>query len=401
MNLILSPYPNRFMIMQENVKLTILIPCLNEAKTLAECVRKAQEGGQKSQIPYEVLVSDNGSTDGSQKIAQDLGARVISAPLKGYGAALHYGFLNAKGEYILFGDGDDTYDFLDTPRFWSEVQAGHPVVIGTRIKGTIIRGAMPFLNRYIGTPILTFLIRWLYKIPITDCNSGMRLLSRRIYDQLKMSSPGMEYASEMLVKLGLLRAPVVEIPITLSPDRRGRPPHLRRWRDGWRHLRFILMYAPHSVLSRPGMLLYALGTILVMLLVGGPLKFANQTIDYHTQIAASTLGLIGFTMWGYGQMISFFSHLQESITNPRKGLFMRLSFEKKLVLGTIVMLMGIAVGVPVLATWIQNGFSNLSEIHRLVCSLYFVFSGFLILILALTLFTFDYPTSVPRLDKLN
>jgi glycosyltransferase involved in cell wall biosynthesis len=375
--------------MSESYELTVLMPCLNETKTLGACIEKIHETCRKAGIRYEILVSDNGSIDGSQELARSLGARVEHAEQKGYGAALMNGFAQARGEYVLFADADDTYDFREIPRFWEEVRRGHPVVIGTRLKGNIHPGAMPPLHRYLGTPVLTFLIRTLYRIPISDCNSGMRLLKLSEYLRLKMSSPGMEYASEMLVKLGLLSIPVREIPIPLWPDRRGRRPHLRTWRDGWRHLRFILMYSPRPLLILPGFALYMLGLLGVLAFSAGGLTIGGRLFDYHSQIVLATLGLVGFTMWSFGQLIVFFSPIGDFAPNRKRSRYFEMSLEKKLVLGLLAISIGVGFGGQVVLSWASSGFGELSAIHRLVASLYFVVSGFVSMLLAATYFTFE------------
>jgi glycosyltransferase involved in cell wall biosynthesis len=376
--------------MSNEVELTVLMPCLNEAKTLGACLEKIHQACRASGIPYEALVSDNGSNDGSIEMAQQLGARVVHAPQKGYGAALMYGFSQAKGKYVLFADADDTYDFREIPSFWQQVQKGKDVVIGTRLKGSIHSGAMPFLHRYLGTPVLTFLIRLLYAIPISDCNSGMRLLKKTIYEQLKMKSPGMEFASEMLVKLGLTNTRVTEIPIHLWPDRRGRPPHLKTWRDGWRHLRFILMFAPHKTLIWPGQFLFFVSTLAVFSFLSGPVNLLGRVYDYHSQLAFATLGLIGFSMWSFGQLICFFSHVNEFVLKNRRSFYMSLSLEKKLLISVAAILLGLSLSGMVLIEWIESGFGPLAQVHKFIASLYCIVTGFISALLAATFFVFQY-----------
>ncbi len=373
----------------DSIQLTVLMPCLNEVKTLGACIEKIHSACHEAGIRYEILVSDNGSTDGSQALATSMGARVEPAALKGYGAALMNGFEKARGEYVLFADADDTYDFREIPRFWKEVQAGSPVVIGTRLRGNIHAGAMPPLHRYLGTPVLTFLIRTLYGIPISDCNSGMRLLKRSDYLRLRMSSPGMEFASEMLVKLGLVGVPVREIPIALWPDRRGRPPHLRTWRDGWRHLRFILMYSPRTLLIIPGLVSFLTSALAVLAFSRGQLVIGGRIFDYHTQMMLAMWGLVGFMMWSFGQLIVFFSPIGEFKPKHRESFYFGLSLEKKLILGLVGMAIGLAFGGQVVWTWVASGFGELAQIHTLVASLFFFVSGFVSMLLAATFFTFE------------
>ena len=372
-------------------ELTVVLPCLNEIRTLPQCIEKIHKACKEANIDYEILVSDNGSTDGSQEKAKELGARVSHATQRGYGAALKNGFDNAYGKYVIFADADDTYNFLEIPRFWEEVKKGNEVVIGTRIKGTIKPGAMPFLHRFLGTPVLTALIRNLYNIKITDCNSGMRLLNREIYKKLGMQSNGMEFASEMLVKLGLNQVSVKEIPITLWPDMRGREPHLRTWRDGWRHLRFIVMYGPKKLLITPGIILFWLGLLGVVSLTAGPLEIGGRVFDYHTQIAFATLGLIGFTAASFGQLIAFFSHISSYVKVKRTSLsYFSLSFEKKLLWSLFLFLIGAGLGGYVIFNWAQQGYRDISEVHKFVGSMFFITSSVVSSLLALTMFTFGY-----------
>lgn len=366
------------------------MPCLNETKTIGDCIQKIHTTCQTLNLKYEVLVSDNGSTDGSQELCRNLGARVAPAVERGYGAALKNGFDHALGDYIIFADADDTYDFREIPKFWTEVQKGHEVVIGTRLNGHIHPGAMPLLHRYLGTPVLTFLIRLFYGIQITDCNSGMRLLKKSVYQRLGMVSSGMEFASEMLIKLGLHRVGISEIPIQLWPDRRGRPPHLKTWRDGWRHLRFILMYAPNQILIRPGLVLLTLGTLMVGGLSFGPIQLLQRFWDYHTQIVGATFGLVGMTMWGFGHLVWHFSEVGLSIPARPTGPFLRWSFERKLVFGGLTILAGAAVLVNLIQQWAELGFQNLSAINGIVLSLYLIVCGVWVVLLSLTLFTFEY-----------
>lgn len=372
------------------IQLTILMPCLNEAKTLGACIEKIHAAGKKMGIPYEVLVADNGSTDGSIEIAERLGARVCHVPRKGYGAALRAGFESAKGEYVLFADSDDTYDFRVLPEFWARVQEGHRVVIGSRLRGTIHKGAMPFLNHYLGTPVLTFLIRDLFSLGITDCNSGMRLLHRDEYARLKMVSPGMEFASEMLVKLGLLRVPVCEIPIDLHPDRRGRPPHLRRWRDGWRHLRFILMFAPDRLFSRPGLVAFWVGAFGVTSLTFGPIVTEINKFDYHTQMASMTLGILGLTVWGFGRLIEFFSPIRDFVSGGGKGGFLSWSLESKLLVSLASFLVGLIPFAIVIFRWVRHGFQGISEPNLMLTGQFYVLVSIVLGLLSLTFYTFDY-----------
>ena len=234
------------------MELTILMPCLNEAETLAICIRKAKKFLSENNIDGEVLISDNGSTDGSQDIAKAEGARVVSTDIKGYGSALINGTKNAYGKYVIMGDADDSYDFLHLMPFVEKLREGYDLVMGDRFAGGIEEGAMPWSHKYIGNPVLSFIGRLFYKSKIRDFHCGLRGYNRESMLNLHLQTTGMEYASEMVVKSELNGLKIAEVPTTLSKDGRSRPPHLRSFRDGWRHLKFLLMYAPNWLLLYPG-----------------------------------------------------------------------------------------------------------------------------------------------------
>ena len=241
---------------------TILMPCLNEAETLAVCVRKARTAIETLGRPGEVLIADNGSTDGSQAIAVAEGARVIPVPVRGYGAALIAGIQGAEGKYILMADADDSYDFGHLPRFVEALDSGKELVMGNRFKGGIINGAMPPLHRYLGNPVLSFIGRLFFNVPIGDFHCGIRAFRADSMRGLNLRTTGMEFASEMVVKSSLQKLAIGEVPTTLQPDGRTRAPHLRTWRDGWRHLRFLLMYSPRWLFFYPGVFLTLIGLAL-------------------------------------------------------------------------------------------------------------------------------------------
>ncbi|MBR0846043.1 glycosyltransferase family 2 protein [Bradyrhizobium liaoningense] len=275
------------------LELTILMPCLNEAETLAVCVAKAQAFLRRAQITGEVLIADNGSTDNSQHIAEAGGARVIDVPIRGYGAALRAGIAAARGRYVVMGDADDSYDFARLDAFLERLRAGDDLVMGNRFRGGIEAGAMPFLHRYLGNPILSWLGRLFFRTPLRDFHCGMRGFSRDSIAKLDLRTTGMEFASEMVVRATLVGLKISEVPTTLSKDGRSRPPHLRTWRDGWRHLKFLLLYSPRWLFFYPGVLLVAAGTLLSGILFFGPIRIGGIGFDIRTMLVACTCLIVG------------------------------------------------------------------------------------------------------------
>jgi glycosyltransferase involved in cell wall biosynthesis len=277
-----------------SLELTILMPCLNEAETLAVCIDKAQAYLQRSGIHGEVLIADNGSTDGSIEIAHKHGARVVHVPIRGYGAALSHGIAHARGKYVIMGDSDDSYDFSRLDAFVAKLRDGNDLVMGNRFRGGIAPGAMPFLHKYLGNPVLSFIGRLFFSIPVHDFHCGLRGFNRDRIQALHLNTTGMEFASEMVVRSALAKYAIVEVPTTLSPDGRSRPPHLRTWRDGWRHLRFLLLFSPRWLFLYPGLVIVAIGALLTFALLPGPITVAHGiTLDVHSIVAGCITMLIG------------------------------------------------------------------------------------------------------------
>lgn len=269
------------------------MPCLNEAETLAACISKARGYFDRSGVKGEIVIADNGSTDGSQQIALGLGARIVDVPVRGYGAALAAGIDAARGRFVVMGDSDDSYDFSRLDAYIDKLREGFELVMGNRFKGGIAPGAMPPLHRYLGNPVLSAIGRMFFSTSVRDFHCGLRGFDRQAIQRLNLRTTGMEFASEMVVKAALAKLRIVEVPTTLSPDGRSRPPHLRSWRDGWRHLRFLLMFAPRSLFLYPGLAMIALGVLACALVLPGPLRMGSVVFDVHTLVIGMAAILVG------------------------------------------------------------------------------------------------------------
>lgn len=285
------------------LEVSVVIPCLNEVSTIAKCVEASLTVMRENGIRGEVVVSDNGSIDGSIENAANAGARVVHCPVRGYGAALQWGFRQAGGRFLLMGDADQSYDFSLLPRFLEKAREGYAFVIGSRLRGRIEPGAMPTLNRYLGTPALTWILNRLFGTRVSDCNCGMRCIRRDTLLQLDVVSPGMEFASEMVVKAAIQGVTIAEIPIEFFRDRRDHPTHLRRWRDGWRHLRLLLWHAPDHTMTIPGLLMLAVGFPLVVSQLTGPVSLGGARLDIHFMILGMTFSLLGMAGASLGMVV--------------------------------------------------------------------------------------------------
>ena len=344
------------------MQLTILMPCLNEAETLALCINKANAWISHSGIQSEVLIADNGSTDGSQAIAESLGARVIPVQQRGYGSALFHGCMAARGEWIIMGDSDDSYDFSNLDAFIQKLREGFDLVMGNRFLGGIAPGAMPWKNRYIGNPILTWVGRLLFKCPAKDFHCGLRGFRKDAFLRMDLRTTGMEFASEMVIKANLFGMRIAEVPTTLSKDGRSRPPHLLPWRDGWRHLRFMLLFSPRWLFFIPGSTLFLISMVSYAALLSGPVKFGTVTFDLHTLFFAEAGLVLGFLAATLGIVIRMFG--------MREGLLQEHSLLEKLraspilevggVVGILMMLGGLFFGFDALMAWSAVKFGSLA-----------------------------------------
>jgi glycosyltransferase involved in cell wall biosynthesis len=339
----------------DDLELSVVIPCLNEARTIEVCIRRALDAMAASGIRGEVVVSDNGSSDGSVEIARAAGARVVSCPTRGYGAALQWGFRHARGRYLLMGDGDQSYDFSLAPRFIEEARRGSQFVIGSRLRGRIERGAMPPLHRYLGTPVLTWILNRLFGTRISDCNCGMRCIEKTTFFTLGVVSPGMEFASEMIVKAAVMGVTITEVPIDFYKDARDRRPHLRSFRDGWRHLRLLLWHAPDHMMTLPGLIMLGLGLLLVFSQLRGPISLGFTNLDIHYMILGDTLSLVGTSAISLGLVVGAtmpagrVKHL--AILQP---LQRRYSFDAAATTAGFLFLAGCAIDVFVLSYWLHE-----------------------------------------------
>jgi glycosyltransferase involved in cell wall biosynthesis len=335
------------------VELSVVMPCLDEAATVGICVKKAMEALSLHGIRGEVIIADNGSTDGSQQIAQEMGARVVEVERRGYGSALQTGIGAANGQFVLMGDADDTYNFAQLDEFVAKLREGYDLVMGNRFKGAILPGAMPALHRYLGNPVLTGLGRLFFKSPVGDFHCGLRAFRKDAIQRLELRTMGMEFASEMIVKAAAFGLRVTEIPTTLAPDRRNRPPHLRTWRDGWRHLRFLLLYSPRWLFLYPGFALFALGIVVSAFLLPGPLRIGGVAFDVHTLLFAAMCILIGFQSVVFAAFTKVFA-ISEGLLpeDPRLSrIFRYVTLEVGLILGILLILAGAGAWILGLEYW--------------------------------------------------
>jgi glycosyltransferase involved in cell wall biosynthesis len=343
------------------VECSVVLPCLNEAETLAVCVRKARACLDALGVVGEVVVADNGSTDGSQEIARAEGARVVDVPVAGYGAALMGGIEAARGRFVIMGDADDSYDLGGLGPFVEALRGGADLVMGNRFAGGIAPGAMPPLHRYLGNPVLSFIGRLFFRSRIGDFHCGMRGFRRDAVLGLGLRTTGMEFASEMVVKATLAGLTVAEVPTTLSPDGRSRPPHLRTWRDGWRHLRFLLLYSPRWLFLYPGVVVMTLGLVLGVALLPGPVEFGDRALDVTALLFAMAMVLVGFQAIVFAVFARAFA-MNEGLLPVSQGLeraFRTVTLERGLVIGGLALVVGLALAGYSLVEWGSNDFGAL------------------------------------------
>jgi glycosyltransferase involved in cell wall biosynthesis len=343
------------------VELSVVMPCLNESRTLGICVKKAVDTIERLGIRGEVIVADNGSTDGSQSIAEGLGARVVPIAARGYGSALRGGIAAARGKFVIMGDSDDSYDFTQLGDFVSELREGNDLVMGNRFRGGIRPDAMPFLHRYVGNPFLSWLGRLFFGCPVGDFQCGLRGFRKDAIDKLELQTTGMEFSTEMVVKATLFDLRIAEIPTVLSPDGRDRPPHLRTWRDGWRYLRFLLLYSPRWLFLYPGIALFLFGIAVSLWLLPQPRTVGAATFDYHTLLFGAMSILIGFQSINFAVFTKFFAVTEHLLPeDPRLNkAFRYVTLETGLILGLLLILAGAGTWVFGLSYWRSHHFGAL------------------------------------------
>lgn len=347
---------------EDEIELSVVMPCLNERLTLHSCIRKAQAAIERLGIRAEIIVADNGSTDGSQELATELGAKVVPVEARGYGSALRGGIAAARGTYVIMGDSDDSYDFTQLESFLTKLREGNDLVMGNRFQGGIESGAMPLLHRYLGNPFLSWLGRLFFNCPVGDFQCGLRGFRKEAIDRLHLRTLGMEFSTEMVVKATLFQLRIAEIPTSLSPDGRDRPPHLRTWRDGWRYLRFLLLYSPRWLFLYPGIALFALGTAAGFWLLPGPQTIRGVTFDYNTLLFSAMAVLVGFQSINFAVYSKVFA-ISEGLLpqDPRLNhIFRYITLEVGVVIGTLLLLTGIGIWVFGFGYWGHHHFGPLN-----------------------------------------
>lgn len=364
------------------------MPCLNEAETLAICIRKAKKFLSENNIDGEVLISDNGSTDGSQDIAKAEGARVVSTDIKGYGSALINGTKNAYGKYVIMGDADDSYDFLHLMPFVEKLREGYDLVMGDRFAGGIEEGAMPWSHKYIGNPVLSFIGRLFYKSKIRDFHCGLRGYNRESMLNLHLQTTGMEYASEMVVKSELNGLKIAEVPTTLSKDGRSRPPHLRSFRDGWRHLKFLLMYAPNWLLLYPGFIFLILGLVLGGTIVVDKITINNINFSIHTLLYCACLIIIGLSILQMYLIVKAYAYNHNFLPKKQTDWNHKIREDRIIAIGAGIVILGIVLSIIAVETWKASSMGDLNAeqtmrivipaVLCLIVGFQSIFTGFMI-----------------------
>ena len=352
----------------EALDVSVVLPCLNEAETVERCVSKALAAFSRLGVHGEVVVVDNGSTDGSVEIARRCGARVVHEPRRGYGSALARGADEARAPFIIMADADDSYDLTDLGRFIDGLRAGNDLVMGPRLRGAIQPGAMPWHHRWIGNPLLTGMLNRLFRAGISDAHCGMRAFTKGAYRRMHLQTTGMEFASEMIIKAALADLRIAEIPITLRRDGRSRPPHLRAFRDGWRHLRFMLLFSPTHLFVLPGALCMAIGLVPLIALSAGARHIAGLTFDVHYMVLGSLLTVLGFQIASTGLFAKAYSHAARLYAPDRllRIVLRYFTLERGLLVGAVLFLAGAGIDAVILVRWLASGRETLDAVRPAV-----------------------------------
>jgi hypothetical protein len=373
------------------VEVSVVMPCLNEKDTIGACIERAAAALKAHNLAGEVIVADNGSTDGSVEIASRLGARVVHQPERGYGAAYMKGIAAARGRYILIGDSDNTYDFGELGRLVEPLRDGHDLVLGSRFKGRILPGSMPWANRYIGNPILTGMLNLMFKLRISDAHSGLRAFTREAYNRMQLQTTGMEFASEMVIKASMARLKIAEVPIIYHP--RLGSSKLHPVGDAWRHIRFMLLFSPAYLFMMPGALAMVAGLALTLSLVGGPYRIAGFYVGIHFMVAGSLLAVLGLQMVSFGMSARAYAFSEHLISNDQ-GLkrFMRyFSLERGLALGSLLAFIGLATFLYILFQWLAGDvrFDDLIHLHEAIAASTLTIMGMQIIVASFFLSLLD------------
>jgi glycosyltransferase involved in cell wall biosynthesis len=348
-------------------ELSIVLPCLNEAETLEICIRKARGWLMAARCDGELVVADNGSTDGSIEIAERCGARVVRVTMRGYGAALYFGSRAARGRFIIIGDADDSYDFSSLSPFIELLRSGYDLVMGNRFRGGIMPGAMPWKNRHLGNPVLSWVGRLFFHSPAQDFHCGLRGYTRDAFERMDLRTTGMEFASEMVIKATLLGLRIAEVPTVLHPDGRSRAPHLRPWRDGWRHLRFMLLYSPRWLFLYPGGALAAVGLLVGAWLLGGPRQVGDAALDVHTLLYSAVAVLLGYQAILFAVFARIFAMTHGLLPRQKslERLFKYITLETGLAVGFGLLTIGLGASLVAFLGWRDTGYGPLSVQHTL------------------------------------
>lgn len=350
---------------KNNIELSIVIPCLDEAETIEICIKKAKKFLLTNNISGEIVVGDNGSKDGSIELIKKNGARLVHINKKGYGAALMGAIEASRGKFIIMGDADDSYDFSNLMPYILKLREGYDLVMGNRFKGGIKKGAMPFLHKYLGNPVLSFIGRLFFKIKIRDFHCGLRGFRKDSIKKLELRTTGMEFASEMVVKSSIFKLKITEVPTILSKDGRSRPPHLRTWRDGWRHLKFLLMYSPKWLFFYPGMFFFLLSTLFFIIISINPIHAKELTFDLHTLTYCGAGIILSYQILSFSFLSRIYAINQGLIPVEKKflNIFNFFNLEKGLLAGIFIFILGFLSSLNLFMDWRQEGYGNINDLN--------------------------------------